>query len=89
MKAEHVKAIVDAAAECGVDVTEYKGYSGRGMYGSTTDGVVGSTTDIIQAVALAAFTFGSNGDDGAGDDFVVNMGKIRFDNMGRSEQIAY
>lgn len=36
-------------AECG-NVRVYEDYSGRGMFGATTHGVVGSHTDLYNAV---------------------------------------
>jgi hypothetical protein len=56
MKIETAKAIVAAAEEIGLDsVRLYEDYSGRGMYGRTTTGVVAdSWGDLIKCVALAA-----------------------------------
>lgn len=87
MKTEHAKAIAEAATDIGLDVTHREGYSGRGMYGRTTDGVVGSQGDVIQAIAAVAHQMGQDGEDG--DEFVDAMGKLSFDNMGRSDLIVY
>ena len=87
MKTEHAKAIAEAAADLGLDVTHREGYSGRSMYGRTTDGVIGSQGDVIQAIAAVAHQMGQDGEDG--DEFVDAMGKLSFDNMGRSDLIVY
>ena len=53
MTLEDAQKIVDKAEEEGLDVTLYENYSGRGMFGATTSGVVGSTVDITEAATLA------------------------------------
>ncbi len=99
MKAEHAKAIVEAANDMGVEVTLYEGYSGRSMYGRTTHGVVGDHSDIMRCIAAAAYKLGY--DEGAetdsdvcdeeestridGEDFVDNIGRLRLDSMGRQD----
>lgn len=91
MKTEHAKAIADAAIDIGLDVTHREGYSGRGMYGRTTDGIVGNPGHIIQAIAAAAHKMGYDeglSQESNGDEFVDAMGKLSFDNMG-CDQIVY
>jgi hypothetical protein len=54
MKIEVAKALANAAAEIGVDMDIREGYSGRGMYGKTTVGVICEDWPILlQCAALA------------------------------------
>lgn len=59
MKLETAKRIVDIAEENGIELKLYENYSGRGMFGRTTTGIVGSQTAIIEAVGLAAWRLGN------------------------------
>lgn len=86
MKSEHAKMIVNAAEMIPLDVTLREDYSGRGMSGDKTCGVVGSMGDLFLAVATAAHEVGLDGEDG--EDFLVAVGQFTFDNMGRN-LIAY
>lgn len=88
MKTEHAKEIAEAATDIGLNVTHRDGYSGRGMYGEETDGVVGSIGDIIQAIASAAYQYGQAKSESEGEEFLVAMGNLKFDSMGRG-QIVY
>lgn len=80
MKLEHAQAIVNAASDAGLDVRLYEGYSGRGMYGKTTAGVVGSLRDILACTAQAAI---NQDHDGKGDDLVCALATTSSDSMGR------
>ena len=40
MNAKIVKLLVEAADANGIEASHYEGYSGRGMFGEKTDGVV-------------------------------------------------
>ena len=40
MKLEHAEKIADLLGQRGIPHEIYKGYSGRGMYGTTTTGIV-------------------------------------------------
>jgi hypothetical protein len=80
----------DLLVENGRDIELYDGYSGRGMYGERTCGVVyGSTGDLLAAVAAAAkmLTLGDEGEARA-DGFIEEVRRLRFDDMAR-RQIAY
>lgn len=99
MKLEHAQRIVRAANDIGLDVTLREDYSGRGMYGKTTTGVVGSQSDIIASIATAAYWLGQDSvqkedirdiEDVEGDEaFLEAMGQLVFDNMGRDNLIVY
>lgn len=94
MKLEHAQAIENAADAVGLDVELYEKYSGRGMYGEETSGVVGSLGDIICAIAYAANQMGYDrgylGEEYNDDESFLEWTKhIRFDSMGRSNNIVY
>lgn len=84
-------AIVEAANEFGAEIFHREGYSGRGMMGEGTDAIVyDSQSDFLQAVALAAVNMGDSGDGGLNlDDFLVDLGSLRFDSMGRRSSVVY
>jgi hypothetical protein len=63
-------------AECG-NVRVYEDYSGRGMYGLTTTGVVGSHTDLYNAVEC--ILRGENNKDITPEQFID---EFRSDSMG-------
>lgn len=73
MKLETAQAIVQAAQENELNVTLREHYSGRGMFGKSTAGVVGSREDITAAIFLAS---------------KEELPSIRWDNMGL-DMIAY
>lgn len=73
MKLETAQAIVQAAQENELNVTLREHYSGRGMFGKSTAGVVGSRSDITAAI------FHASKDE---------LPSIRWDNMGL-DMIAY
>lgn len=85
MKLENAQRIVKAAEDMGLDVTLREGYSGRGMYGKTTAGVIGCHGDIIKSIAYAAAQLGSEAarfeDDDSDADFIEDM-DLSMDNMG-------
>jgi len=93
MKLEHAQAIENAAESIGLDVELYEGYSGRGMYGEKTTGVVGDLKDIICAIAHAANQMGYDrgylGEEYDDESFLDGIKHIRFDSMGRSSDIVY
>ena len=78
MKDETIKAIEKAAQCIGLDV-EVRNYSGRGMYGSKTQAIVGCETDIFACVALA----GNRMNDDQIDEFCDDLQQLRIDSMGR------
>ena len=81
MKAEVAERIVEAGEALGLDVELYKDYSGRGMHGEKTAGVVASITEFVQAVALAAVN--AEADEGRGYAIVDGVSFLRTDNMAR------
>jgi hypothetical protein len=92
MRKAVAKAIVDAGQDIGLEVELYEGYSGRGMYGDSTDAVTfDNWSDFVQSVAAAAIRLSEDHDETAekSDDnidpdmFVHDLGAIRTDNMGR------
>jgi hypothetical protein len=90
MQLQTAQLIAEAAAECGYEVTARPSYSGRGMYGQATAGVVGSQQEIVASVAVAAYRLGQgdNADASDGDNFLEDVARLRWDNMGR-DAIAY
>lgn len=84
-------AIQTAADHNGIDIRVYEGYAGRHMGGQKTDGIVyGSTGDLLAAVAAAAVMLAGSealtpNEDPllSADEFIQDIKKARFDNMGR------
>lgn len=85
MNKEVAKAIVSAAQEGFFDIELIKDYSGRGMYGKTTCGVVMSYDGWKSTVAEA--TSKLSGD--ARENFINELKNIRTDNMGKFQYIYY
>jgi hypothetical protein len=86
MKLEHAKLIVNAANDMGAEVTLRENYSGRGMYGKTTAGVVGTLGDVTKSIAYAASLLTEDDPDKV-EEFIENM-DLAWDNMGK-ELILY
>jgi hypothetical protein len=86
VKLKHAKLIVQAAADLGLDMTLAKSYSGRGMMGKTTTGIVGSLPDIIRSIADVAYNLGL--DDVSGESYLADVGHLSIDEMGR-QHIVY
>lgn len=89
MKLEVAKAIEKAGQDLGFEMSVYENYSGRGMYGSATTGIVyDNLSDLLQATAqaMADILDESEGSNESLDDesFIVELGQIRQDQMGRS-----
>jgi hypothetical protein len=78
MKIETAKAIVEAAESIGSEASVYEDYSGRGMYGKTTAGVVLSSMTAAIAAAAAAVADADEPRDMADD-----LGNLSWDSMGR------
>jgi hypothetical protein len=77
----HARAIVQAADDLGIEAKLREEYSGRGMYGKCTAGIVVSDlTSIIAAAAQA----GRDMDDDEAADFIDALDKLKTDGMGRS-----
>lgn len=97
MKKETVAAILEAADEIGLEMKEREGYSGRGMYGKDTVGIVlDSENDLLVSVATAAIRLKEKEDeleDAPGtltvEEFLDDIKRIRRDNMGRDSIIVY
>ncbi len=92
MKLEIAKLIVDSAEKLDLEVKLREGYSGRGMFGKTTAGIVGSKASITKATAYAAYRFGSEDlpeidEDLEIEEFLEEL-DFSWDSMGRDE-IAY
>lgn len=85
MTPEHADAIEAAGADLGLaDITTQHDYSGRGMFGARTSGVVGRPASILAAVALAATRM----DRGEAEEFAAALADTATDSMGR-ETIVY
>ncbi len=54
MQLKHAKDIMATANNMGIELTLHEGYSGRGMYGKETVGIVGSLGEIVQCIAATA-----------------------------------
>lgn len=96
MKNATAIALVEAADTLGLELDLRPDYSGRSMYGRTTDALIGSQETLFQAIAQAAYEFGekcaidSEGKyDDARDEFIDDVGRIRMDSMGRSDLVFY
>ena len=86
MNQRSMELITEAAdaIDCREEVTAHPGYSGRGMYGSTTAGVsTDSLSSFIACVAYAAFMLGETGSDETSEEFVEDMRTMSHDQLGR------
>lgn len=88
MKKEIAELIIDH----GYDMRIYEDYSGRGMFGDTTNGIVcDSLRDFLAAVSETFFEMILDAKD-LGEDYdtenakilLENVGRIRMDNLGTS-----
>jgi hypothetical protein len=87
MQLNHAQLIRQASETIDSEIEIYADYSGRGMMGNSTAGVTGDKSSIIAAMVYAAFEIGRSGGDV--DEFMVDIHRLRWDNMGRSDVIAY
>lgn len=90
MKAELANELAKAALELDIDVSVHEEYSGRGMFGRKTTGlVVYNESDLLRCVAVVAAGI-ATGEVVAFslDEFVKGLDFAR-DNMGRSSTIVY
>jgi len=75
-------ALVEAAQEMGIETDLHEEYSGRGMYGASTAGVVFSThADFCACLAYASSEMTHEGKE---DDLIEDMTKLSIDSMGSS-----
>ena len=92
MKLEIAKLIVESGEKLDLDLKLREGYSGRGMFGKTTAGIVGSKSAITKATAYAAYRFGGEELPGLSDELEIEefLDEVTFtwDSMGR-DRIAY
>ncbi len=97
MNLQHAKLIVDAAQNSGKELNLHEEYSGRGMCGKTTAGVVGPLMHIVESIAVAAYELGRDEEIGSrivpedeesveegvsGEEFLEEMSRLKFDSMG-------
>lgn len=94
-------AIIAAADAIGIEMRIYEDYSGRGMYGKATTGIVyEGLGNLLTCVATAACDLKDTEDHAirtesdetlelTPEDFCEAVGHLRFDNMGRSSDIVY
>lgn len=78
MKIRTVKAIIEASEDLDLELERYEDYSGRGMYGASTEGVEGNFRSFVAAVAQAAKSL--KGD--SHSEFVKDLENLRIDSMG-------
>ena len=76
-------AIVDAINSSGGDANIYEDYSGRGMYGQTTTGVVVESGDIIASIISYADLFVDQ-DDNIGEP-LYSIHFVRSDSLGHGK----
>jgi len=87
------QTIVDALTESGKDVTLCENYSGRGMYGKTTTGVV--TECGLPKMLLLLMAWVAEMSDDERDAIIASFDDIGYvidassDSMGRSDIIIY
>lgn len=90
MLLETAKLIVVAAEDIGYEIQLRESYSGRGMYGKTTSGIVcDNLGDFVGAVAQAAANLADaethvESEGMSTDDFISDVSAISTDSMGRS-----
>lgn len=83
MKAEVARQLYLAAQELEVSCEWRESYSGRGMYGKSTSGVVvEQVTDIAQIAAHAAYLLCEQGKMEEAEDLVDELDALQVDNMG-------
>ena len=84
MYLEFAKAIVEVLEDEGVEVELREGYSGRGMYGRMTTGIViDNPMKIMLAIMNAPEVFFNTNDDGEWIDSVFDVPPcLNFDSMG-------
>jgi hypothetical protein len=86
------REVAELIVEHGYDMEIYEDYSGRGMFGDTTTGVVcDSLRDFLAAVSekfyemiLDAKDLGEDYDTEDAKVLMENVGRIRLDNLGTS-----
>lgn len=84
MKAEVAKQLVEAAERVGFACEVYPDYSGRGMFGARTTGiVVPSMRAYAAACAEMGYRFAENGDTAGAMAAFRELKSVRSDNMGR------
>lgn len=82
MKLETAQLLSDTAWDSGIESEVREDYSGRGMYGESTSGVVvNSVEDFVRMVAL---TVAYIEDFDEREDFATEIQNIKTDSMGRS-----
>ena len=89
MTKELAKFLVNASNHCGNDARLYENYSGRGMYGHTTDGVVVENPSelILNVIQYIKEKQEENNQFEIPD--VSDSGQLRTDSMGRNNSIIY
>ena len=83
MKPETAQLIFDELE----DGSLYENYSGRGMYGSMTTGVVvNEISDFIVAAVAASYSMGLNAhrEPRAFTEFTQEIKSVKFDSMGKN-----
>ncbi len=83
----------EALVSIGTNLELREEYSGRGMYGEKTSGVVGNLSDLLFSVANVSFDLGVDLESENGltdfDEFMEDVKNIKSDNMGRVNMIFY
>lgn len=77
--------IVEAVNENGGEARLYEEYSGRGMYGKTTTGVVIIDGDIVSSVISNADLFVDVDEDSGYCNPKFDMRRMRYDQLGLNE----
>lgn len=89
MKKEMMDLLVKAGEELDIALDPREDYSGRGMYGDKTCGIVIENVAKLPAVAATAALLSADGDEEyTADDLVRDLLKLRMDSMGH-DTIVY
>lgn len=83
MKCEIADLICGALDDAGLEYTRHDEYSGRGMYGETTVGVVVADLTILMAGVFAVGCDLGDGFPATTDEMRNALTRLRTDNMGR------
>ena len=83
MKKSTAKLIVEAAENLDLYLELCEDYSGRGMFGTKTQGIVGKYSSFVVAVAEASATVvEDHGKSTEWEEFIEDLENLRTDSMG-------
>lgn len=83
MKLHAAELVKNAAYDNGYDISIYKEYSGRGMFGKTTTGLVCPDINVlIKVIAFASKMFTPDDNYLFFEDFLNDLLPVKMDNLG-------